>query len=87
MIDRQSFQNWQQAPAQGAIPLKSVMTDADELYLTEVIAESRVRLESALATAQRYGSQVPALSTALADALTAVQQADAIFNDLETYAD
>jgi hypothetical protein len=63
------------------------MTDADELYLTEVITESRVRLQSALTTAQRYESQVPALSTALADALTAVQQADAIFNDLETYAD
>jgi hypothetical protein len=63
------------------------MTDADELYLTEVITESRVRLESALTTAQGYGSQVPALVTALADALTAVQQAAAIFNDLETYAD
>ena len=30
---------------------------------------------------------IPALSTALADALTAIQQADAIFSDLETYAD
>jgi hypothetical protein len=63
------------------------MTDADELYLTETITESRVRLESALATAERYRSQVPALATALADGLTAIQQADAIFNDLETYAD
>jgi hypothetical protein len=87
MIDRQSFQEWQQAPAQGITPRPSIMTDADELYLTEVITESRVRLESALTTAQRYGSQVPALSTALADAVTAVQQADAILSDLDTYAD
>ncbi len=87
MLHRQSFQSWQQAPTQGATPRPSIMTDADELYLTEIITESRVKLESALSTAQRYGSQVPALSTALADALTAIQQADAIFSDLETYAD
>ncbi len=87
MINRQNFQNWQQAPAQGATSRPSIMTDADELYLTETITESRVRLESALATAERYRSQVPALATALADALTAIQQADAIFSDLEAYAD
>jgi len=87
MLHQQSFKDWQQVPAQGVTPRPSIMTDADELYLTEAITESRVRLEFALATAQRYGSQVPALATALADALTALQQADAIFSDLEAYAD
>jgi hypothetical protein len=86
MIDRQSFQDWQQTPAQGTTPLKTPFAPADEAYLTEVAVECRVKLQSALETARRY-SRVPALSTALADAVTAVQQADAILSDLETYAD
>ncbi len=65
---------------------KTPFTPADEAYLTEVVIESRVRLASALETAKRY-SQVPALTTTLADAVTAVQQADAILQDLDTYAD
>lgn len=66
--------------------LESLMSDADEIYLVEAVTESRVRLESALNTARRY-SQVPALATALADAVTGCQEAVAILDDLETYTD
>lgn len=65
----------------------SPLTSADESYLAEVAVECRVRLESALSTAERYRSQVPALATALADALTGCQQATSILDDLEVYAD
>lgn len=65
---------------------RSLISDADEIYLIEVVTESRVKLESALSTAQRY-SQIPALVTALADAVTGCQEAAAILDNLETYAD
>ncbi len=65
---------------------KQPFTPADESYLAEVAVECRVKLESALQTAQRY-SRVPQLTTALADALTGCQQAAAILQDLNTYSD
>jgi hypothetical protein len=65
---------------------KSPFSLADETYLFEVVVDSRIRLQSALEAAQGY-SQVPALVTALADAVTAVEKADAILQDLDTYSD
>ncbi len=62
------------------------LTPNDETYLAEVVVECKARLQSALSTAQRY-SRVPELATSLADALTGCQQAAAILQDLETYAD
>ncbi len=64
----------------------SPLTAADEAYLAEVAVECRIRLQSALQTAERY-PQVPALATALADALTGCQEAASILDDLEIYAD
>jgi hypothetical protein len=63
------------------------LSPADEIYLAEVAIECRVRLESALDTAERYRSQVPALATTLADAVTECQQVISILDDLEVYAD
>lgn len=65
----------------------SPLSSADESYLVEVAVECRVRLESALHTAERYRSQVPALATALADAVTGCQQVASILDDLEVYTD
>lgn len=65
----------------------SPFTSADEAYLAEVAVECRVRLESALHTAERYRFQVPALAKALADALTSIEQASVVLNDLPSYAD
>ncbi len=65
---------------------KTPFTHADEVHLIETVVECRNQLQSALTTAQGY-SKVPQLTTALADAVTAVQQADAILSDLDTYAD
>ncbi len=83
----QSFSQWQSNPIQGAMPFNSPFSPADEAYLGEVATECRVRLESALRTAEGYRSQVPELVTALADALTACQQASAVLNDLASYSD
>ena len=82
----QSFENWKQAPIQGAIvPVSSsLFTSADEQYLVEVLTECRVKLESALVTAKRY-SQLPDLATAIADSITGIHQAAAIVIEPETY--
>ncbi len=84
MIDRQSFQNWQQTAIQGAIPPSSPFAPADEQYLVEVLTECRHRLDSALATAKRY-PRLPDLSTALSDAITGIHEAAAIVIEPETY--
>ena len=84
MLSHQSFSQWQQSPTQGAIPARSPFTPADEIYLQEVLTECRVRLESALSTAQGY-AHLPDLSTALSDAITGCQKAIAIVNDPENY--
>ncbi len=72
---------------QQSLSQSSPLTPADEAYLTEVVIECRVRLESALHTAERYHCQVPALGTALSDALTGCQEAASILCDLDVYAD
>ena len=84
MVSHQSFSQWQQSPIQGAIPARSPFTPADESYLQETLTECRVRLESALTTAQRY-SRLPDLAVALSDALTGCHEALAIVNDPKTY--
>lgn len=78
----QCFSQWQSSPIQGAMPFNSPFTSADEFYLAEVVTECRVNLESALRTAEGYQAKVPELVTALADALTACQQASVILKDL-----
>jgi len=84
MLSHQSFSQCQQSPTQGAIPALTPFTPADEIYLQEVLTECRVRLESALSTAQGY-AHLPDLSTALSDAITGCQKAIAIVNDPENY--
>jgi hypothetical protein len=59
-------------------------TPADESYLQETLIECRIKLESALTTAQRY-SRLPDLAVALSDALTGCHEALAIVNDPKTY--
>jgi hypothetical protein len=59
-------------------------TSADECYLQETLVECRVKLESALTTAQRY-SRLPDLAVALSDALTGCHEALAVINDPKTY--
>ncbi|MBW4549287.1 MAG: hypothetical protein KME25_33500 [Symplocastrum torsivum CPER-KK1] len=65
---------------------KKPFTAADESYLSEVVIECKNRLESALSTAQGY-SRVPQLATSLADAVTAVGEAAAILQDIDSYSD
>jgi len=84
MLHRQSFQSWQQAPTQGAIPPSSPFTPADEQYLVEVLTECRHKLDSALVTAKRY-PQLADLATALSDAITGIHEAAAIVIEPETY--
>jgi hypothetical protein len=84
MLSHQSFSQWQQSPVQGAIAGRSPFTPADEIYLQEVFTECRVRLESALSTAQGY-AHLPDLSTALSDAITGCQKAIAVVNNSQTY--
>ncbi len=84
MVSHQSFSQWQQSPIQGAIPVQSPFTPADESYLQEVLTECRVRLESALGTAQGY-SRLPDLAVALSDAITGCNEALAVVNDPQTY--
>lgn len=83
-ILEQIFQH--QPLMQGTPPKSSPFTPADEQYLLEVLTECRVKLDSALATAQGY-SQLPDLATALNDALTGIHQAAAIVIEPETYLD
>ncbi len=71
---KQGLFEWQSNPRQGAMPSNSPLTTADEDYLAEVVTECRVRLESALHTAEGYRGNVPALATALADALTSIHK-------------
>ena len=59
-------------------------TPADESYLVETLVECRFKIESALATAQRYSS-LPDLAVALSDALTGCHEALAVVNDPKTY--
>ena len=84
MLSHQNLKSWQQSPVQGAIPAQSPFTPADESYLAETLTECRVKLESALSTAQNY-TRLPDLSTALSDALTGCQEALAVLNDPQTY--
>ena len=84
MVSHQSFSQWQQSPIQGAIPVQSPFTSADEAYLQEVITECKVRLESALGTAKGY-SRLPDLAVALSDAVTGCNEALAVVNDPQTY--
>jgi len=62
----------------------SPLTDADEYHLQETLVYCRVKLESALRTAQGY-NQLADLSTALADALTSCNEALTVINDPKTY--
>ena len=80
----QPFANWQQFPAQGAIPNQSPFTPADEQYLLETLTECRTKLQMALTTAQGY-SQLPDLTKGLADAITGIHQAAAVVLEPETY--
>jgi hypothetical protein len=84
MVSHQSFPQWQQSPVQGAIPTRSPFSVADESYLQEVLTECRVRLESALATAEGYNC-LPDLTVALSDAITGCTEALAVINDPQTY--
>jgi hypothetical protein len=54
MLSHQNLQSWQQSPVQGSNPARSPFTPADESYLAETLTECRVKLESALSTAQKY---------------------------------
>jgi hypothetical protein len=83
-MNHENFFSWQQSPAQGAIPQSSPFIPADEQYLLEVLTECRAKLDSALATAQGY-RRLPDLSTAISDALTAIQKAETIVIEPETY--
>lgn len=80
----QSFPDWQQNPAQGAIPGQSPFTPADENFLIETLVQCRYQLESVLKTAQGY-EKLPDLTTAIADAITAIHKAEAISIDPATY--
>ena len=82
--EKQSFSQWQQSPRQGAIPMQSPFTPADESYLLEVLTECRVKLESALKTATGY-SQIPDLASAIGDAVTGCQEALCVLEDPATY--
>ena len=84
MLSQQNLQSWQQSPQQGAIPRESPFTTADETYLLEVFTECRVKLESALATAQRY-SRLPDLAEGIGDAITGIHEAAAVVIDPELY--
>ncbi len=84
MVSHQSFSQWQQSPVQGAIPVQSPFTSADEAYLQEVITECKMRFESALGTAKGY-SRLPDLAVALSDAVTGCNEALAVVKDPQTY--
>jgi hypothetical protein len=84
MIPQQSFTQWQQNPAQGAIPPVSPLTSADEAFLTETLVECQTRLKMALETAETY-NRLPDLATGLGDALTGCVEALAVIQDPQKY--
>jgi hypothetical protein len=84
MLSQQTFSEWQQSPQQGAVPARSPFTPADESYLQETLIECRVKLESALSTAQRY-SRLPDLAVALGDALTGCNEALTVIDNPKIY--
>jgi hypothetical protein len=63
---------------------QSPFTPADEQYLAEVLTECRLKLETALKTAQGY-SRLPDLAAGIGDALTGCQEALTVLNDPQTY--
>jgi len=73
-----------QSPQLESVPRRSPFTPADESYLQETLVECRVKLESALTTAQRY-SRLPDLAVALSDALTGCHEALAVLSDPQIY--
>lgn len=77
-------QQWDQLPIQASSPNLSSFTLADEAYLLEVLTECRVKLKSALCTAQTY-SRLPDLTTAISDAITACDEGLTVLNDPTTY--
>lgn len=62
----------------------SIFTPADEQYLLEVLTQCRVSLETSLITTRKY-HHLPDLSTAISDALTGIQKAEAIVIEPSTY--
>jgi hypothetical protein len=84
MLSHQSFSQWQQSPVQGAIPIQSPFTPADEAYLVETLTECRVKLEFTLSTAKGY-SRLTNLAVALSDAVTNCNEALAVVNDPKSY--
>jgi hypothetical protein len=84
MVTHQSFSQWQQNPAQGAIPSVSPLTPADEAFLAETLVECQTRLKMALQTAQTY-NRLPDLATALGDAVTGCDEALAVVQDPQKY--
>lgn len=62
--------------------MSNILTEADEIYLIEVVTECRVKLRSALTTAQSYGDRLSALTIALESALAGIQQADEVLTQL-----
>jgi hypothetical protein len=84
MVTHQSFSQWQQNSVQGAIPLVSPLTPADEAFLSETLIECQTRLKMALETAQGY-SRLPDLATGLGDALTGCVEALAVVQDPQKY--
>ncbi len=83
-LKQQTEQGWNKAFIQGAIPNSSPFTPPDEVYLLEVLTECCSRLNSALATSERY-PQLPDLKSAIADAITGIHEAAAIVVEPETY--
>jgi hypothetical protein len=83
-LRQQTEQQWKKEPIQGAIPSQSPFTSADEAYLLEVLTECRVKLKSALGTAQRY-PQLADLTTAISDAITGCNEGLTVINDPTTY--
>jgi hypothetical protein len=84
MVTHQSFSQWQQNPAQGAIPSPSPLALADESFLTETLVECQIRLKMALQTGQTY-HRLPDMATALGDAVTACEEALAVVRDPQKY--
>ena len=83
-LRQQTEQEWKRLPIQVATPSESPFTPTDEAYLVEVLTECRVKLKSALCTAQSY-SRLPDLATAIFDAITGCDEGLTVLNDPTTY--